>query len=538
MTRSRDSNQTTRYDANKSSQAEKEVQTLDWPSMLNLDKALYNCRNDILGDWYRDPWGWPEMDWAVEKRPEVITARLNSSGSRRAARIDVAKENFGIRPALILDPIDRVVYQSLVDMISDALIGSMPGWVHGWRLPPAYDSPGSYARNDHQWTRLIHKLTDAASSATFMLKTDIVSFFSSIPIPAFNDRLLEVGGHHPAAERLCGMLSSWNRIPDRSGLPQRSAASAVLANMYLTQVDQLISSYTNSPKSRKVSTAFRWMDDLWLFGNDEGELRGVQVELQRELRALGLEMNLPKTALFTGKELRAEIERLDLTGLDYFLTLNPPDNTALQMLDRILEEVTARPEQASRTTIKFVTTRMRWRNIYTRVAPLIKTAPHMPQGADSLARLFRDSGVWHDLTDWYLDYALGPWGKIDWSVAQLGTMFALNGHMPIALEEFFVSLLGSNQSLALTALAAQRLAASGSDEVRYFLREAATFSDNPMHRRVLALSAIQAGEPRTVIRRILSEFEENSVTLEMLEDRGFRSVKPVPDFTGRPGRSK
>jgi hypothetical protein len=511
---------------------------LDWPGMLNLERALYNCRNDIMGDWYRDPWGWPEMDWAVEKRPQVITARLNSSGSRRAARIDVAKENFGIRPALVLDPIDRIVYQALVDASSRSLIGNMPGWVHGWRLPPNHDDPGSYARNDHQWTRLVHKLTETASSSTFMLKTDIVSFFSSIPIPIFNDRLLEIAGYNPTTERLSSMLSSWDRIPDRSGLPQRSAASAVLANMYLTPVDQLISSYIHSQKSSKVSAAFRWMDDIWLFGDDEGELRAAQIELQRELRALGLEMNLPKTAVFAGERLRAEMERLDLTGLDYFLSLDPPDGAALQQLDKTLEEVTANPERAARTTIKFVTTRMRWRNIYSRIAPFIETASHMPQGADSLARLFRDSGVWHDLIDWYLDYALGPWGKIDWSVAQLGTMFAVNGRMPISLEEFFLSLLGNKHSLALTALASQRLAMFGSDEVRYVLREAATFSDNPMHRRVLALSALQAGEPRAVIRRILSEFEENSVTLEMLEDRGFRSVKPVPDFTGRPGRSK
>lgn len=50
-------------------------------------------------------------------RPETFTKRLNSEGVRRCSPIDVPMENFAVRPAIVLDPIDRVIYQALVDRL-------------------------------------------------------------------------------------------------------------------------------------------------------------------------------------------------------------------------------------------------------------------------------------------------------------------------------------------------------------------------------------------------------------------------------------
>lgn len=505
---------------------------MDWIRDLDLDTALYNCRNDILGDWYRDPWGWPELDWAVHKRPELIAARLNSTGARQMARLDVPKESFGTRPAVVLDPIDRLTYQALVDRISKKIIGSMPGWVYGWRLPLPAKKSGTYARNDHQWHNMITAVKDASSSFRCLLKTDVTSFFSSIKIESINQIMFERVGHDDVTDRLAGMLLYWQKTPERSGLPQRSAASAVLANMYLSPTDDLIQHYSARSRSRLPMQCMRWMDDLWFFGEDESDLRGLQVELQRVLRSIGLELNIDKTDVFVGPDVQAEVEKLDLTGLDYLLSLEPPALSALNEFNVLIEQLATAPEKANRTTIKFITTRMRKHELYGELPRLVESAPRMPQGADSLARLFRDSGESRNLVDWYLDYATSPWGKIDWSVAQLGTMFSSSPKLPVGLEEFFTHLLMNNRSLALTALGAQRLAASGTGDARYAIREAATLSANPMQRRVLALAALEAGESRIVVRRILSEFEENAVTVEMLEDRGFRAPKPSADFLG------
>ena len=56
--------------------------------------------------------GLAELDWLVpEHLDDYAIPRLNSTGVKRTARLDVAKENFAIRPAVVLDPLDRLLYR-------------------------------------------------------------------------------------------------------------------------------------------------------------------------------------------------------------------------------------------------------------------------------------------------------------------------------------------------------------------------------------------------------------------------------------------
>src|SRR5260370_13565748 len=107
-----------------------------------------NLRVDITGDWFRDPWGWPEYDYVLDGHLDQLGARARATGTRRVAKIDVPKENFGIRPAVVLDPIDRMLFQGLVDMNTSKLIGKLSPWVHGWRLRREDPKSGDYSPND------------------------------------------------------------------------------------------------------------------------------------------------------------------------------------------------------------------------------------------------------------------------------------------------------------------------------------------------------------------------------------------------------
>jgi hypothetical protein len=104
---------------------------MDWLAALDIKKTIINVHTDMVGDWYRDPWGWPELRFIVENDLEVLVGRLNEGGSRRVLPLDVPKENFMIRPAVVLDPLDRLCYQALVDVLSKTLIRNLKGWVYG-----------------------------------------------------------------------------------------------------------------------------------------------------------------------------------------------------------------------------------------------------------------------------------------------------------------------------------------------------------------------------------------------------------------------
>jgi hypothetical protein len=178
---------------------------------------------------------------------------------------------------------------------------------------------------------------------------------------------------------------------------------------------------------------------------------------------------------------------------------------------------------------------MRAHATFARVSDFAEQANRMPHVADHLARLFRDSGYWHELQGWYVTYTKRWRARLPWSIGQYGTMFPSGAAVESQLVETFADLLGtSGTSLPLLSVAAQRVAAWRPTEARVLLRELAGSESHPLSRRTLALAALHAGEVATVIRGMLQQHEENALVLAMLEDVGFKK-KAVPlatDFSG------
>jgi hypothetical protein len=70
------------------------VGKIDWLNALDLKQAVENIKNEIPGDWYQDPWGWPELGFMLQKQQEFIAENLNASGVGAVALLDVPKENW------------------------------------------------------------------------------------------------------------------------------------------------------------------------------------------------------------------------------------------------------------------------------------------------------------------------------------------------------------------------------------------------------------------------------------------------------------
>jgi hypothetical protein len=178
---------------------------------------------------------------------------------------------------------------------------------------------------------------------------------------------------------------------------------------------------------------------------------------------------------------------------------------------------------------------MREHEIYDRVDEIAQHTEQMPHGADHLARLFRDSGQWQDLQEWYVAHAK-RWGqRLPWALGQLGTMFPTESQVHGDVRTLFGEILSSvGTPLPLLSVAGQRLAAWDPEEARVLIREALGGENHPLARRTLALAALHAGEVRSVIRQCLRQHDENALLLGMLEDTNFaRSAIPVsPDFAG------
>jgi hypothetical protein len=500
-----------------------------------MDQAAKNVRTDIYGDWHRDPWDWPELEWVVSgEQVRLLVQRLNGTGVLRSAHLDMAKENFATRPAMIFDILDRLVYQALVDLSSLELIGDAPKWMYSWRLRRTEPKRGHYADMRAEWKYYLSHLVATTRVFKAGLTTDIVSFFSSITIEHLTEVIYQRVGSTEGADRLVDLLMGWDKMSGRWGLPQRANASSVLANMYLGPVDDVLRQYGAVDEfwtklMVPQGAATRWVDDIWLFGDDEGKLRAAQIDLANAMRELGLEMNLAKTDVLTGEGLIAKARRLDHSAVDQALDEEVPSRIPLEEL---IDQILAKPEMANHTTVRFVTVRLRRLNMRAQAERFIDVADRMPHAASALARLFSDFELWRDLSQWFTSYASSPWGKIEWSVAQFATMFPSREPAPGEVLETLADRLESGCSVTLAAVAAQRLAAWDSPRARAVIRAAAFNANHPQSRRILGLAALEADEDRNWVRRLLNEFEENRATLGLLVDRQFVPVRAGADFAG------
>ena len=389
-----------------------------------------------------------------------------------------------------------------------------------------------YRNNDDEWGGYRGHLQRLVSTCSIGLRSDIVSCFASMPVDRVCEDVYRLAGENAITGRLVGMLGLWDQVPERQGLPQRSRASCTLANMYMARLDRPLGEYSDSrteiwAKLAGGDFATRWMDDLWIFGWSEGPLRALQYDLQNVAREAGLELNSSKTDIFEGDALASEALRVEHSAVDAALAQEQPDVVPLEeLIDSLLES----PSHADRTSIRFAMTRMRRKKVKSRLSNLLQQANRMPQGADHLARVFRDFRVWEELQDWYLRLQRSDWAKIRWSATQFGTMFPTRGTVRAALAERFLEILATGPDLPMLALAAQRLSSWRPDDTRDVLRELAGGSGHPLERRIIAYACVAVREDRPRIRRLLSEYEENRISLASIEDREFRPFVPVPDF--------
>ena len=59
------------------------IMPIDWLNALNPGRTMHNLRVDITGDWFRDPWGWPEYDYVLDGHLDQLGARASDWYSSR-----------------------------------------------------------------------------------------------------------------------------------------------------------------------------------------------------------------------------------------------------------------------------------------------------------------------------------------------------------------------------------------------------------------------------------------------------------------------
>src|SRR5690625_475989 len=127
----------------------------------------------------------------------------------------------------------------------------------------------------------------------YMLGTDITGFFDSIPHSKLLITLHQFGMEPEVLDLLGECLNIYSgtkeSITPGVGLPQGPAASFLFANIFLNELDYII--------SQNGYTYYRYMDDIRIYEESEGHLTEALVLIDNYLKRKALSLNTKKTSI-------------------------------------------------------------------------------------------------------------------------------------------------------------------------------------------------------------------------------------------------
>ncbi|GAB2461274.1 RNA-directed DNA polymerase [Jatrophihabitans fulvus] len=517
---------------------------------LNLRAAVGLFRAEMYGDWYRDPWGWPEVT-ALEREPDaddVLDELLVRDGNKRRPReqaefkpLQVPKSMLGVRPAVVMSVDARLLYLAAAATTAPRLHANLPEWVFGWRMR---QGPG-LAPNDDEWDQYVGSLNDAVPPWDSVLATDVTSFFASVRVDELLDDTNRLIGDGTALHVFDDLVRAHDRMAAFGGLPQRSWASAVLANRYLWPLDQVVGRnvQTNGP----IWRAARWMDDIYIVGRDSA-LYALNLELHDRARQLGLELNASKSHLMEAGDFDRHFRHVGMRDVPRGQL--PPAGAASgpgrrrkaqidpSWLSEMESEILAGASVGfDRPVVRLVLRGVRDQQLFTRWAEWRDMAHRMPQHADLIGRYLRDAASDNDaslsqgeLGEWFSDFVKSSWPTLPWVAGQLALSLGSRQDSQQRFDALYRDWISESDDLQQVAVAIHRLGRTAPDAVREAVRDRLDQTTSPLLLRVFALGLLPSGEGAAFVRTVAARDPRNRLLLRTLERDGYRARKVPADF--------
>ena len=162
---------------------------------------------------------------------------------------------------MIQDSLTRLAYASAVATNLATLHDNLPEWAFGWR----YRAGSGRTRNSNEWRRYLARTDDWWFGDEHALQVDLSSFFASIDVGRMEGLLYQKLGKKAAVAVIAQTLRAHDGMATRSGIPQRSFASAALAHLYLRPMDDAL-----EERNQGGSVRGRALDGRHHRGRDRG----------------------------------------------------------------------------------------------------------------------------------------------------------------------------------------------------------------------------------------------------------------------------
>lgn len=275
--------------------------------------------------------------------------------------ISVPKERGFTRPGSILSPMDRFVYQALIDVASPALESQLDRTRTYSHVLSS--TPEAMFEDAHvSWTQFQSAVGAMCQQEGFVVKADIANYFERLPQHHLVNLMSAAQCSSEVVNLIEELLLAFQQR-NSFGIVQGVFASDVLGNFFLSEFDGYC-------EVRGIPSA-RYVDDLYMyFGSEVAARRGL-MSLIEQLRKDGLHLNEFKSGIRTSHdvlreeteidalfeaarvEVRTEIEEVLSTGYGFTAEWEMEDDDTEERVkvaatERLYDAIEEHPEQSDK----------------------------------------------------------------------------------------------------------------------------------------------------------------------------------------------
>ncbi|MFC4864027.1 RNA-directed DNA polymerase [Pseudomonas sp. MAHUQ-62] len=283
--------------------------------MVLTDASLEFARNHITAfydtDFYPKPYEFYALwhSWA-EVKNYLLTTPLASVHTTNPRVLPWAKARGGYRIVHQLEPLDSLIYTALVYLIAEQVEAArmVPSIACSYRIEVDNNSFFSKGSGFPAYRESCERLGDIYE---YVLSTDISDFYNQIYLHRVGNVVDSVGAPDKAGKEIENFLSRLNNKASQ-GIPVGPAASIVLAEAILLDVDQFISNHHVEH--------VRYVDDIRIFSDSKEQLTEILENLvvylhdQHRLGLVSEKTSIRSADEFIHEELQNQyqMEKLDI----------------------------------------------------------------------------------------------------------------------------------------------------------------------------------------------------------------------------------
>lgn len=236
---------------------------------------------------------WENYGIDLERNLQILSEQLKSGAYKAKAvrRVYIPKADGKLRPLGITALEDKIVQRAAVAVLNTIYEADFQGFSYGFRPK----------RSQHQALDALY-VGLITRKVNYVFDADIRDFFNKIN----REWLIKFIEHRIADKRVVRLIQKWLNagileegkiIYNEQGTPQGSAASPLLANVFLHYVYDLWVRQWRKRKARGEVIVIRFADDTVVGFQYESDAKQFHEELKERFLKFGLELHPEKTRL-------------------------------------------------------------------------------------------------------------------------------------------------------------------------------------------------------------------------------------------------